>query len=180
MKKSNDEFNKNVEIEDNSPKSTFKKIINIIEYSIIFIVVFCNGFLIGRAFKNPNKTPDLFGEKAYIIVSGSMIPTIQIGDVVLVHSTEDANIGDVIAFKRQSKIIVHRVVDEKKINGKTMYQTKGDNNNIADLELVDKHDIEGVQNGKIPYIGNIIIFLYEHLAIVVVVLVLIMLIRLFI
>lgn len=161
-------------------KSILRKIKDIIEYTIIFVVVFCNGVLIGRSFKNPNKTPDLFGEKAYIIISGSMIPTIQIGDIVLIHDAQEANIGDIIAFKKKSTVIVHRVIDEKEIDNEIMYQTKGDNNNIADLDLVAKQDIEGVYHGKIPFVGKIIMFLYNNLAIVVIVLVVIMLIRIFI
>ena len=61
---------------------------------------------------------------------------------------------------------------------KVMYQTKGDNNNICDAELVDISDIEGIYAGKVPYIGNILIMLYNNLAIVVVIVVVILIIRL--
>lgn len=158
-------------------KITIKKVINIIEYFIICVVVFCNSFLIGRSLKNPNKTPDLFGEKAFVIISGSMIPTIQIGDVAIVRDNTNVQVGDIIAFRKNATVIVHRVINEMNVDGKTMYQTKGDNNDIADLELVKTEEIEGIFQGKIPYIGKVLMFLYNNLAIVVIIVVVILLIK---
>ena len=114
---------------------------------------------------NPNKTPNLFGKKAFIIISGSMIPEIQIGDVVIVNDTRD------------STVIVHRIVKEMNINGEVMYQTKGDNNNVEDKELAPKSTVEGVMIGKIPAIGKVLMWLYNHLSIVIVVLIAILILR---
>lgn len=155
----------------------FKKIKNIIEYTIIFLIILVNGILIVKSVNNPNKTPDLFGKKAFIIVSGSMIPTIEIGDIVVIDNTTDVKENDVIAFRRNTTVIVHRIIDEMNVNGKVMYQTKGDNNNIADLELVEVEDIEGVYQAKIPYIGKILMFLYKNLSIVIVIVIVILLIK---
>lgn len=154
-----------------------KKIISIIEYIIVSFIILVNIMIMYKAIHNPNKTPDIFGKKAFVIVSGSMIPQIKIGDIVIINDTKDVKINDIIAFRRDSNVIVHRIVNEMKVNGKVMYQTKGDNNNICDAELVDISDIEGIYAGKVPYIGNILIMLYNNLAIVVVIVVVILIIR---
>ena len=132
-----------------------------------------------KAVKNPNRTPDIFGKKAFVIVSGSMIPKIQIGDVVIVNDTNVVKPEDIIAFRRNSSVIVHRIIKEMSVNGETMYQTKGDNNNVPDSELVSTSSIEGVYVTKIPYIGRILMFLYNNLALVIIAVVIILLIKYF-
>jgi len=176
IKEKSDKLNSSV---GKPSKTKFKKIINIIEYTIIFLIILVNAILIVKSVNNPNKTPDLFGKKAFIIVSGSMIPTIEIGDVVIIQDANKASVGEIIAFRRDSTVIVHRVIKEMNVNRKIMYQTQGDNNNMADLELVDMQNIEGVYTGKIPWVGNILMFLYNNLAFVVVVIILILIVKYF-
>ena len=158
-------------------KLKFKKIKNIIEYIVIFLVIFVNAFLIFQSVRNPGKTPSLFGKKAFIIISGSMIPEIQIGDVVVTTNTDTFKVGDVIAFRSDSTVIVHRIINEMNVNGKIMYQTQGDNNNVADKELVNVSAIEGVMIFKIPFIGKILMWLYRNLFIVIAVLVVIVILK---
>lgn len=154
-----------------------KKIINVIEYIVIFLVIFVNAMLIIKSTREPDKTPDLFGKKAFIIVSGSMIPTIQIGDVVFVDANKQVETGDIIAFRKNTSVIVHRVIKSIDLEENTMFQTKGDNNDTADLELVTADKVEGVYQFKIPYIGKLLMLLYNNLAIVIVIVVVILLIK---
>ena len=172
--KSKSEKNKNIK-----KKSILKKVISIIEYIIIFIVILANAIMIFKSVRNPNKTPSLFGKKAFVIVSGSMIPEIHIGDIVITNDKNYANIGDIIAFRKDTTVIVHRIVKEMNIDSEIMYQTKGDNNNVEDLDLVRRDTIEGVCIGKIPYIGSLLMWLYNNLAIVIVALILIIIIKYF-
>ena len=65
------------------------KIINlssIIIYIILIPLIIFNFTLIFKSFLNPNKTPDFLGLKNYIIVSGSMEPTIHVGDEIFEHT----------------------------------------------------------------------------------------------
>ncbi len=172
--KSKSEKNENIK-----KKSILKKVISIIEYIIIFIVILANAIMIFKSVRNPNKTPSLFGKKAFVIVSGSMIPEIHIGDIVITNDRNYANIGDIIAFRKDTTVIVHRIVKEMNIDSEIMYQTKGDNNNVEDLDLVRRDTIEGVCIGKIPYIGSLLMWLYNNLAIVIVALILIIIIKYF-
>lgn len=160
-------------------KSKIKRVISVIEYIIIFMVIAVNAILVVKSVNNPNKTPDILGKKAFVIISGSMIPEIQIGDVVVVQNTDKIDLNQIIAYRNNSTVIVHRVINQMEIDGKIMYQTKGDNNNIPDTELVDFSKIEGVYCFKIPYIGNILMFLYNNLAIVIIAIVLIFIIKYF-
>ena len=158
-------------------KTKLKKVINIIEYLIICIVILFNSILIFKSVKNPNKTPDMFGIKAFIIISGSMSPTIEKGDVVVVRSTEDVVKDQIIAFRNGGTVIVHRLIDELTINNKKMFKTKGDFNESPDIELVSPSKVEGFVFNKIRYIGTPLMFLYENLYIVIVAAVLIFIIR---
>ncbi len=69
----------------------------------------------------------------YVVASGSMIPELQVYDVLIVQGHEpfeDIEIGDVIVFNRPSdhnRVIVHRVVSIIDENPKTI-RTQGDAN----------------------------------------------------
>lgn len=158
-------------------KLRFKKIKNIIEYIVVFLVIFINIFLIFQSVQNPYKTPSLFGRKAFIIISGSMIPKIQIGDVVVTKNANDYVEGDIIAFRKDSSVIVHRIVKEMDVNGQRMFQTKGDNNNVEDKELVAISTIEGKMIFKIPLIGKVLMWMYKNLFIVIAILLVILIIK---
>lgn len=160
-------------------KEKIKKIFNIIEYVVVFLVIIINAILIFQSVRNPSKAPSLFGKKAFVIISGSMIPEIQIGDVVITNNSNQFNVGDVIAFRNDSTVIVHRIIKELNVNGNLMYQTKGDNNNVADKELVAISTIEGVMIWKIPFIGRILMWLYRNLFIVIAVLIVIIILKFF-
>ena len=160
-------FNK----KSNAKKSNKKYVINIIQYIIVFMIIIACGLFIYKSACNPEKTPSVFGRKAFIIVSGSMIPEINVGDVVITNSNENIDVGKIIAYKRDSTIIVHRVVGMIKVNDGIMYQTKGDKNNVEDKELVSKDQVEGIVVMKIPYIGRVLMWLYNHLAWIIVMLI---------
>ena len=69
----------------------------------------------------------------YVVSSGSMIPVLQVYDVLVVQghvSFDDIKIGDIIVFNRPSghdRVIVHRVAEVLNDNPKTI-RTKGDAN----------------------------------------------------
>lgn len=162
---------------NSSSNKKYKQVKNIIEYIIIFLVIFVNTFLIFQSVRNPSKTPSILGKKAFVIISGSMIPEIQIGDVVIINDTNDVKVNDIIAFRRDSTVIVHRIIKQMDVNGKLMFQTKGDNNNVADSELVEIETLEGKCVGKIPYIGKFLMLLYNNLTFVIVIAIFIIIVR---
>ncbi len=99
----------------------------------------------------------------YVVASGSMIPELQVYDVLIVqgHVTfEDVQIGDIIVFDRPSghdRVIVHRVVSITNDDPVTL-RTKGDNN-VASIPGTDFPITEKEYIGKvvfqIPQIGYV-------------------------
>lgn len=102
---------------------------------------------------------DFFGIDRYLVVSGSMEPSLYAGDIVFVNTDvdfEDVEIGDVIIFQYDERNIIHRVVDETWIEGEKYLKTKGDNNKSADGYLTTKYNFCGVSVCRIPKIGFLI------------------------
>lgn len=91
-----------------------------------------------------------------VIATGSMIPMIQPGDVILIDKRVDTNQlqkGQVIQFKRENILISHRIVDIFETAGEKSYETRGDNNSGPDTELVKPEDVKGEIIGVVPKIG---------------------------
>jgi signal peptidase I len=76
--------------------------------------------------------------------------------------------GDTIVFEptpRDFGLIIHRAVAKYDYNGVTYYLTKGDNNQIADVEWgikpVPQRDVKGRVLFRIPLLGFVKIFLFQ-------------------
>lgn len=81
------------------------------------------------------------GYEPYQILSGSMEPTLKIGEIVLID-TNDTTVedGDVIAFYMGEQVVIHRV-QETISNG--VYITKGDGNPNVDFSPVSQEEMIG-------------------------------------
>jgi signal peptidase I len=94
--------------------------------------------------------------KFLTVQSGSMMPAIKTGSVVMVKPENDYKIGDIITFGPMSKIkapITHRINDIKVVGGNPVYVTKGDANNAPDQNQVQKKDVLGKVVISVPYVG---------------------------
>ena len=98
----------------------------------------------------------IFNYKSIAILSNSMNPTFNKGDVVIYKNEENILPGDIIVFQYGSQIIVHRLIS---IN--EYYVTKGDANNTVDYIKLKKEDIKGVYQFHIKYLGYPSIWLNE-------------------
>lgn len=94
----------------------------------------------------------LFSLTPYVVMSGSMEPSIRTGSLCFVDGSDtDAKPGDVIAFRAADGILVtHRVVD---VTEEGSYITRGDNNNEADTAPVSKENVTGKTLFSIPAAG---------------------------
>ncbi|HIR59442.1 MAG TPA: signal peptidase I [Candidatus Onthousia excrementipullorum] len=129
---------------------------------IVFLVFVVNFIDKQYNLKSGKNKKDLFS--AYTIVSPSMVPSINVLDVVVtmrVNSPEDLKKGNIITFNstdyRYSGVLVtHRIVDiEKTTSGEYLYTTKGDNNNTQDSSRIGFDEIYGRVLFRIPKIGYI-------------------------
>ena len=90
----------------------------------------------------------------YTIGSASMVPTINVGDVVVIDKKDkEFKEDDIIAFYHNDVILVHRIVKIYKDAYGEYYQTKGDNNDTADSWLVKEKDVVGQYRMKFRWIG---------------------------
>jgi len=99
----------------------------------------------------------LFSHWAVVVASGSMTGTINKGDIVIINKIksdyEKLEVGDVIAYKYNNKIIVHRIVEKIKVKDEFYFKTKGDANKDVDNFIVSTNMIVGKVDAKIPYLG---------------------------
>lgn len=91
------------------------------------------------------------------VASGSMSPKINKGDVVIIEKIDSSydklKKGQVIAFKYDGIIVVHRIIDMVKDNDKYYFYTKGDANDKPDNFYLTEDMVVGEVNHKIPFIG---------------------------
>ena len=102
---------------------------------------------------------------AVAIATGSMVPNINKGDVVIVNQqfkTDDLEKGEIIAYKYGGKVIVHRINDLIKKDKTIIIYTKGDANNDVDGWKVTPDMIIGTVKNKIPAIGYPTVWLNER------------------
>lgn len=117
------------------------KVVSLIS-SIVFILLVC---LVSREFKY-----SMIG-----IGSESMTGTINKGDAIIYKRNDEREnlINKVIVYKRKDIMIVHRVTKTYTIDGKYVFQTKGDANESADNWLVEEENVLGTVEWRIPLIA---------------------------
>jgi len=153
-------------------KQKIKNKIKIIAYIILIPMLIYNITLIFQAIIKPNETPSFLGIKMYVIISGSMQPELDIGDIVVVKNVEKNELkeGDIISFRKGQTVVTHRITEVLEQGNEIQFKTKGDNNNVEDLDKVKEKDVEGKVVQKISYLGNIVLLLSDKTWIITIVL----------
>ena len=107
---------------------------------------------------------------AYIIISESMVPNINVYDaVVTVRVGEDKiKVDDIITFiskeiQTAGTPITHRVIGIVETETGIKYRTKGDHNNTADFALIAPEELIGKVYLRIPMIGYVQTFMTKPL-----------------
>ncbi len=99
------------------------------------------------------------------ILTGSMRPYVQPGDVLVTKSTKasEVKVGDVVALVSQETGIfyAHRVIDIRDINGTLRMVTKGDANAAADLSpyMASPNAIVPRNIGRVIWLGYPLVYL---------------------
>ena len=136
-----------------------KKIINSLIIVVLVLVICLMAFVLIQNRVQNAATPSLGPYRLYIVLSGSMEPTLQVGGMVVVKEVPASEIqtGDIITFNSGGKSntpTTHRVIDIEE----GLFQTKGDANEVADPVPVEASRIVGKVNLHIPYAGYILNF----------------------
>ena len=92
-----------------------------------------------------------------------MKPGINVGDAVIGVRVKESELklDDVIVYKGDNNLIIHRLVDIEKKGKKNYYHTKGDSNNTEDDVDIRYEDIKGKVIFRIPYIAYPSIYFKE-------------------
>ena len=126
----------------------FKKIWNVVSTVLVVLVVLCAVFMMGSR---------LIGYQCYTVISPSMTPVYNVGDLIYVKKVDPNTIkaGDVITFLVNEDLVIgtHRVVrvDAEKQH----FYTKGDANQIEDQNPVHFKNVIGVPQFSIPKLGYV-------------------------
>ena len=102
----------------------------------------------------------LFPVHPALVASGSMTPTMDVGDVVIIAKvpTDVIKPGDIIQFRRPERVtVMHRVVEIQETEGTKRFITKGDANDEPDDDPVIPENVVGKAVFNIPKIGWIAI-----------------------
>ena len=97
----------------------------------------------------------IFKYKMIAIGSNSMKPVYSRGDAIIYEkvSSEVIELGDILVYKKEGKIITHRVIKKWLSNNKYYFNTKGDNNEVDDNLDISSSDVLGRVVFKTKYIG---------------------------
>jgi signal peptidase len=100
-----------------------------------------------------NIFPPIAGaDSSYVVIGGSMIPTLNPGDMILIKDVdpEVIEIGDIVTVDDGSKVYTHRVVDKRLSDDAYLFQLKGDANDGPDPIFVDEEMVIGKYQTNIP------------------------------
>ncbi|MBB1553018.1 MAG: signal peptidase I [Clostridiales bacterium] len=103
------------------------------QFILCLILIF---FILLNIFSMNNKS--LFGFRIYRVISGSMQPALQIGDVIIVKKSNNYSERDIITYSNGLTTITHRIIA---INNDEVI-TKGDANEVDD-KPINKEQIVG-------------------------------------
>lgn len=131
---------------------TLKKIWNWFSTLLVGIVVLLAIALVGVR---------LVGLQPFVVLSGSMRPTYEVGSLIYVKSVDykELKVGDPITYMiSQDTVVTHRIievlVDEEDPNT-IRYFTQGDANDTPDGSSVHYKNVIGKPVFSIPYLGYV-------------------------
>lgn len=146
------------------------KVINGLATLILVAVIIMAAGLTLSARASKDQIPTILGHKILSVVSGSMEPTIGVGDVIIAKpyvQGEPIREGDIITYRsadqknsQQPMLITHRVIRTMGVNGRaSSFITKGDANQSEDLKPILRDQVFAVYRWRIPYMGYISSFI---------------------
>jgi len=140
-------------------------IIGIIFCLILLPILIVNITLIAKSYIHADEVPSVGGKFPMIVLTDSMYPEIESGDLIICNTAEAEEIaeGDVISFYdpmgNGTSVVTHRVLEIVNENGEISFRTKGDNNNAEDQVLVPADSLIGIYQTRIPKVGHVAMFM---------------------
>lgn len=125
--------------------------------ALIGVMIVCLAFVVAVL-----AVPRVIGAVPLTVLTGSMAPTFEPGDLIVTMPVEDAKNevkrGDIITFQPESGVgtlVTHRVVSVGfTLGGKSLFTTRGDANDSEDEPILEEQ-VMGKYLYHIPYLGYV-------------------------
>ena len=137
---------------------------DIIFYIIIIPLIVITGVILFQVITEPDKIPDVFGYKMFMVLDGNMDTSIEYGDLVFTQNicASRLNVNDVVAFRNNTnKVTIHRISNINKQEEDIIFTMITASNEVGDTKFVKDSQVEGIIIHRIPKIGLIILLLQE-------------------
>ena len=124
-----------------------------------------NVTLIAKSYINKDEVPTVGGKFPMIVLTDSMYPMIESGDLIICNTAEadEIRVNDVISFYDPmgsgTSVVTHRVLEIVTEDGEVSFRTKGDNNNAEDTALVPADNLIGIYQNRIAMVGHVAMFM---------------------
>ena len=132
---------------------------------ILLPILIMNLTLITKSYLDKDQVPSVGGYFPMIVLTDSMYPEIQSGDLIICHTidAEEIRVGDVISFfdpeGNGTSVVTHRVTEVTQQDGSPAWRTQGDANNVEDAMLVPAENLVGIYQSRIAGAGNVAMFM---------------------
>lgn len=135
----------------------FRKLVSILQkllLALLAILLLSNLYLLFMQLVFDADLPKVFGTARVIVISGSMQPAINVGDMLIISERKEYHVDDIVTFRMGNSLVTHRIIEIDD----THVVTQGDENNVADAPS-PLSSIEGKVILRIPKVGTFILFL---------------------
>ena len=156
--------------------STAHKILTIVGTVLCIILIpilLINLTLIAKSYINKDEVPSIGGTLPLIVLTDSMYPEIESGDLIICRTAEadEIEVNDIISFfdpaGNGTSIVTHRVIEIVEEDGEILFRTRGDYNNTEDKELVPAENLVGIYKMRIAGAGHIAMFMQSTAGLIV-------------
>ena len=167
-------------------KNTLVKIWNVIEnvvyYIILIPLIIVTLMIVFQEIKYPDKIPNVFGWKLFIIMDEYMDDSVKKGDLVFTKNVDtlSLNNGNVIAFRNGTNTVtIHKIIDikeEQKQDEVTKeerivrtFTMKTLENETQDTRVITDSKVEGILRKRIPKLGLIILLMQKPIVLAIII-----------
>ncbi|MHA2141965.1 MAG: signal peptidase I [Candidatus Thorarchaeota archaeon] len=135
-------------------RSELQKTVIVLTIVVLFTIGGYGAFMLGMGTTTP----------LVVVTSESMVPALQPGDLLVLQgrTAENIAVGDIVVYEDDwytGAPVVHRVVSIETVEDTYYFFTKGDANHAIDPDNRTIDEITGVVVLRIPYLGNVSMFL---------------------
>ena len=88
---------------------TVAKIIKNLFIAVLILLLLQNTVFLFQKTVLKKDLPSVFGLSYLVVTSGSMSPAVQTGEIIVIKSEDNYNIGDVVTFRDKSSFVTHRI-----------------------------------------------------------------------